>query len=93
VALKIPFMNFKTKLPENKAFYVQNGPVVTSLKGLADALEKDEISDDAFQFHLTNNNNDFLNWIDGVYGEQELIKALKRVKTKKGFVKKLQEVV
>jgi hypothetical protein len=86
-------MNFNTKLPEDKAFYVQNGPVITSLKELANALESDQISDDSFQFHLTNNNNDFLNWINGIYGDQDLIKALKRVKSKKGFVKKLQEVV
>jgi hypothetical protein len=86
-------MNFKSKLPEDKAFYVKNGPVVSSLKELGDAFENDEISDDAFQFHMNNNNNDFLNWINGVYGDQELVKSLKRVKTKKGFVKKIQEVV
>jgi hypothetical protein len=86
-------MNLNSKLPEEKAFFVQNGPVIKSLKELADAMEKDEITDDAFQFHVNNNNNDFLNWINGVYGKQDLVKSLKRVKTKKGFAKKLHEVV
>ncbi len=86
-------MNLKSKLPEDKAFYVQNGPVIKSLQELAEALENDSISDDAFRFHLGNNNNDFINWINGVYGDQDLVKALKRVKTKKGFAKKLNEVV
>jgi hypothetical protein len=86
-------MNYNSKLPEEKAFYVQNGPVITSLKRLANALESDEVSDEAFQFHMNNNNNDFLNWINGVYGSEELVKSLKRVKTKKGFAKKLNEVI
>lgn len=86
-------MNFKSKLPEDKVFYVKNGPVIGSLKELASALEKDEITDEAFQFHLNNNNNDFLNWIGGVYGDQQLIKSLKRIKTKKSFAKKIQEAM
>ena len=47
-------MNLKSKLPEDKAFYVQNGPVIKSLQELAEALENDSISDDAFRFHLGN---------------------------------------
>lgn len=86
-------MNLKTKLPDDKAFYVKNGPVIKSVQELANALESDQISDDAFTFHLNNNNNDFINWINGVYDEPDLVKSLKRVKTKKGFAKKLNEVI
>jgi len=86
-------MDMKTKLTDDKAFYVKNGPVIKSVKELAEALDSDSISDEAFQFHLNNNNNDFINWIDGVYKASDLVKSLKRVKTKKGFAKKLHEAV
>lgn len=83
----------KTKLSDDKAFYVKNGPVIKSVKELAEALDSDTISDDAFLFHLNNNNNDFINWINGIYSAPDLVKSLKRIKTKKGFAKKLHEAV
>ncbi|MGK7395154.1 MAG: hypothetical protein ACNS62_11320 [Candidatus Cyclobacteriaceae bacterium M3_2C_046] len=84
-------MKLNTKVSEDQAFYVQNGPAIKSVKELADALENDTISDEAFQYHVSNNNNDFINWIAGVYENEDLAKSLKRVKTKKTFLKKLKD--
>ena len=84
-------MNLKTKVSDNQAFYVKDGPVIKSVKELSDALENNNISDESFQYHINNNDNDFVNWIKGVYGEEKLAKKLKRVKKKDTFIKNINE--
>ena len=77
------------KIPQEKMFYVQNGPVIDSGKSLIKALENQSISDDSFSFH--NERGDFANWIGDVLNSPDLAKSLKRVKNRKTFVKKLKE--
>ncbi len=84
-------MKLTEQVADEQAFYVQNGPKISSVKELADVLENNSISDDSFNYHLHNNNNDFINWIQGVYQNDKLAKSLKRVKTKQTFAKKLKE--
>ena len=77
------------KIHPEKMFYVQNGPVIDSGKSLIESLENHAISDDSFNFHVER--GDFSNWIGDVLKSPDLAKALKRVKNRKTFVKKLKE--
>jgi len=76
---------------DDQAFYVKDGPKISSVQQLAEALEDNSISDDSFNYHVNNNNNDFVNWIQGVYRHENLAKSLKKVKAKKTFVNKIKE--
>lgn len=76
---------------DDQAFYVKDGPKIISVKELAEALENNSISDDSFNYHVNNNNNDFVNWIQDVYQHDSLAKSLKRVKAKKTFINKIKE--
>ncbi len=84
-------MKLTANVADDQAFYVKDGPKVSSVKELAEALENNSISDDSFSYHINNNNNDFLNWILDVYQNEKLVKSLRRVKAKPSFVKKLNE--
>lgn len=84
-------MKLTEQVADHQAFYVNHGPRINSVKELADALDNGSISDDSFNYHINNNNNDFVNWILGVYQDEKLAKALKRVKSKKTFVKKIND--
>lgn len=84
-------MKLTEKVADDRAFYVSHGPKISSVEELAIALENGNISDESFGYHISNNNNDFVNWINGVYQNEKLAKALKRVKSKETFLKKLKE--
>ena len=83
-------INLTTILPREKQFYVQNGPVLESGRDFVKALEGDTITDEAFTYH--HQRNDFSKWIDEVLEDKTLARALKKVKTKKSYLKKLKEV-
>ena len=82
-------MNLTTILPREKQFYVQNGPILQSGQDLIKALEGNSITDEAFNFH--HERNDFSKWIDEVLEDKTLARAVKKVKTKKSYLKKLKE--
>jgi len=84
-------MKLTEQVADDQAFWINHGPKINSVKELADALDNGSISDDSFNYHINNNNNDFINWIQGVYQNDKLAKSLKRVKTKQTFIKKLKE--
>ena len=77
-------------LPHEKSFHIRNhGKTFRSLKELKENI--DSISEEDFQFHMKNGNNDFAEWIKYVFNEEKLAASIKKIKTKKGFVKKLEE--
>ena len=79
-----------SKLPLEKSFHVRNGGITfRSLLQLKEEIET--ISEEDFLFHLKNGKNDFAEWILHVYNLPELASGIKKIKTKKGLVKKLQE--
>lgn len=84
-------MKLTANVADEQAFYVKDGPKISSVKQLAEALENNSISDDSFNYHINNNNNDFVNWIKDVFQNEKLAKSLKRVKARKTFVNKLNE--
>ena len=77
-------------LPHEKSFHIRNhGKTFRSLKEMKENI--DLISEEDFQFHMKNGNNDFSEWIKYVIKDEKLAAAIKKIKTKKGFVKKLEE--
>jgi len=51
-------------------FYLSNGQSIRSLQELKDALPR--LDEGVFRRHVTNEKNDFANWIKGVFQEEEL---------------------
>lgn len=76
-------------IPVEKQFYTHNdGPVLNSGLSFIEALEKDLISKESFEFHL--NNGDFIKWIDEVLEQPDLAHSMKRLRSKSGYTKKLK---
>ncbi len=84
-------MELTTILPQEKQFYVNNGPVVSSAEGLAAALDGGEISKESYAFHQER--GDFQRWINDVYEQQSLAKAIAKLKTPKSCAKKIKEAL
>lgn len=60
----------KNKVGQNQFFYLIDGSVVKDLFELADAF--DRMSDDVFYYHVTQERNDFYNWVKGVFNKTKL---------------------
>lgn len=79
---------FIADVPKEKAFWVNKGPVLKNLKGLADALEK--MPEDTFKYHANKQKNDFYNWVKDVIGDIALADSLKRAATKQAALDKVR---
>lgn len=84
-------MKLNERVEDYQAFYVNYGPTIYSVAELAEALDNNQISDESFTYHVNDQNNDFVNWIRGVFHEEALANSLKRIKTKKTLAKKIKE--
>jgi len=73
-------------LPQ-KAFWVNNGPVIRSMTELAAAAKK--LTEGQFLHHVNNDKNDFAKWVSEVIGDSVLARKLRQVKTKDGLVKEV----
>jgi hypothetical protein len=82
-------MNFNMKLPAEKQFYVQNGPVLESGTAFKKALEEKEISKESFEYHIKN--GDFTKWVEEVLLEPALAKKISKLKSQSGLLKKIKE--
>lgn len=66
--------------PETKYFIFCDGHPVKNVTQLAEKLEI--IQDDVFNHHVTENRNDFVNWIKDVFEEIELAEEIAGLKHK-----------
>ena len=64
----------------DRQFVLCDGRKIRSGKELADILQL--MNDDMFKYHVTDNKNDFSNWINDVFGEPELAKKLRTVRNR-----------
>ncbi len=71
--------------PPDKAFWVNNGPVLKSIIELAAAAKK--LTEQQFMHHVNKTKNDFAKWADEVVRDSELARQLRRVKTKDDLAK------
>ena len=56
------------------AFWIHNGPVVSSLRELAQTIRL--ISDEMFRYHVNSEKNDFASWIYHTFGNPYLARDL-----------------
>ncbi len=81
-----------------KAFWVNNGPILRSIIELAGAAKK--LTPQQFAHHVNNAKNDFAKWVDEVIRDSELARKLRKIKTKEdldkavtGRLKQLQKML
>ncbi|RLB07432.1 MAG: hypothetical protein DRG27_06465 [Deltaproteobacteria bacterium] len=74
--------------PDEMVFYLRDGRTLKNIKELLDALY--DMHDDVFYHHVSNERNDFCNWINDVFGYKKLATQLKRIKTRDGTIKKIK---
>ena len=69
-------------------FYCKNGEVLKSLDDLKKEIKAncDSVNLDNFYHHVTNDNNDYVSWIRGVFKNEELAKNLVGKNTPKEFL-------
>ena len=66
--------------PPEKAFWVNNGPVLKNIIELATAAKK--LTPQQFMHHANKAKNDFAKWVEEVIRDSELAKKIRHVKTK-----------
>lgn len=64
--------------PDWKAFWFNNGPIVSSLPQLADVLP--EIAEETFRHHVRENDSDLTRWVEEVICDPILAQRLRRVR-------------
>jgi hypothetical protein len=64
-------------VPEEHAFYVNDGRRVKNLYELAEALNN--MKENTFKFHVNKKKNDFSEWIKHVIGEEKLANEVARL--------------
>ena len=66
--------------PETQYFLFCDGHPVKNVKELAEKLE--HIEEEVFNHHVTENRNDFVNWVKDVFEEIELAEEISGLKNK-----------
>ncbi len=74
--------------PPEKCFWVHEGPIVKNLKEMLAALKK--MKRDTFKHHVNREKNDFSRWVSEVLGNKKLAEKLKKTRSKKGFMEKIE---
>lgn len=65
--------------PNDQSFWVTDGNILNSLVAFQVALE--EMEETVYSHHVTNNKNDFAEWVDIVLCDKTCATALKKAKT------------
>ncbi|MBI2550349.1 hypothetical protein HYV83_04180 [Candidatus Woesearchaeota archaeon] len=68
-----------------RAFWVNNGPILKSVIELATAAKK--LTPQQFAHHANNAKNDFAKWAEDVIRDSELAKKLRQIKTREDLEK------
>ena len=68
-----------SEVQPEKAFWINNGPVLKSLGEFAQAAKK--LSPSQFAHHASQQRNDFAKWVDEVIGDSTLAKRLRALKS------------
>lgn len=86
---KKPSCGCSTACKSEYAFWVNNGPVVHSLKELLEAMEN--MSDKQYTHHTKNKTNDFACWIRDCLNDTDCASRVRRAKTRTGTVRILKK--
>lgn len=77
-----------TSLSPEKYFYSRDGKIFTTIEDLYKGIV--DMSEETFSYHVNKEKNDFYNWINFVFCNNELAKAIIKVKTKAGLARKVK---
>lgn len=69
----------------DKAFWVNNGPILKNIMELATTAKNLTIAQ--FMHHINRTKNDFAKWVSEVIRDSELAQQLKHVKTKEDMAR------
>jgi len=61
-----------------ECFWVHNGPVLTNLMDLHEALSQMDV--ESYEYHAKGETNDFAEWVERVLGDNTCASALRRAK-------------
>jgi Domain of unknown function (DUF5679) len=67
-------------VPEDKVFWCHDGRVMKNLEELGTGLQ--QMAEETFRYHVTEQRNDFSKWVQDVIGDYELSTELKNSGTK-----------
>ena len=70
-----------------QCFWINNGPVLKSLKEMAESLP--QLNNETFQHHVNKEKNDFSKWINDIIGDKQLANDLLSSRNKDSFLKKV----
>ncbi len=73
----------------DKAFWVNNGPILKSLWEFAASVGK--LKPEQFLHHVNRQKNDFAKWIREVIGDNTLAQRIRILKTKEAMAKAVQQ--
>ncbi len=72
---------------EENSFNLQNGGRLKNLRELAEAL--DIMPGEVFLHHVTEEKNDFVNWVNDVIGDKELAKEISKTRLRSIMLSKV----
>ena len=75
---------YLAKVPGEKSFWVNKGPIIGSLEELPPAIKK--LKKETFLHHVNKNKNDFAKWISEVIGDTGLAKQIGAKKDKTSII-------
>jgi len=75
-------------LPYN-CFWVNNGPILSDLSELYDAL-KNEVTPEQFSHHVTEEGNDFADWVENTLKDKECASQMRKVKKQSTTAEKVK---
>ena len=76
-------------LPQN-CFWVHNGPILSDLQELYEAL-RGEVTHEQFAHHVTEDRNDFADWIENTLGDVPCAKKVRSAKKQKTAAKRIRD--
>jgi len=80
---------FLQDVPEDKKFWVNNGPVIKNMHELAVALA--EMTDEQYKFHANPLKNDFSNWVRDIIGDKNLAEYLIHARNRESAKNKVEK--
>lgn len=73
----------------DSCFWVNEGPIVQSVKDLRDALEG--MTDEKYGYHANSEKNDFAKWIDEALADEALAQDMRSVKSRAGALRVVEK--
>ena len=76
------------KISPKHYFYLKDGQIIKSLREIPVVLRN--VDEYIFEKHVSENKNDFADWIEHVFGLNELANRISDIKTKQELIRKIQ---